>query len=231
MCLMCGRFALTLPHDAMAQLFEARIAGDLMPAPRFNICPTQNITTVVERENGRALVPMRWGFLPRWYTSERGGPMLINARAETLAEKPAFREACRTRRCLIPASGFYEWKKDACERRRPFYIHAPNADFMAFAGIWQDWTSPEGGSANTCAIVTTSANDTMAPIHHRMPVLIAPENYALWLGEAGKGAAVLMRPASENALVFHPVSARINSSRPDDPDLIAPFDAIESEEK
>ena len=109
---MCGRFALTLPTDAMAQIFDAAQDARLMPVPRYNICPTQKITTVTSCENGRHLVPMRWGFLPHWYAVARDGPLLINARAETISQKPAFREACRERRCLIPASGYYEWTKD-----------------------------------------------------------------------------------------------------------------------
>jgi putative SOS response-associated peptidase YedK len=221
---MCGRFALTLPHDAMAQLFNAVLGASLMPVPRYNICRTQNITVVATKSDGRHLLPMRWGFLPHWYKTDRDGPLLINARAETIAEKPAFRAACRARRCLIPATGFYEWTKTPDGDRLPWYIHPTEARHMAFAGIWQDWTSPEGVSQSTCAMVTISANETMSAVHHRMPVTIIPADYALWLGEAGKGAATLMQPAPEDRFALHRVDARVNSNRPDDPDLIMPFD-------
>ncbi|NQW13093.1 MAG: SOS response-associated peptidase [Rhodobacter sp.] len=220
---MCGRFALTLPHEAMSQLFDASIGAALMPVPRYNICPTHNITTATSGPDGRHLLPMRWGFLPSWYKSDRDGPLLINARAETIAEKPAFRAACRTRRCLIPATGFYEWTKAEDGSRQPWYIYPRDVDFLAFAGIWQDWTSPEGEVSTTCAMVTTAANDTISAIHHRMPVTIAPSDFALWLGEEGKGAATLMRAGPEGALQFHRVDTRVNSNRPDDPELLAPL--------
>jgi putative SOS response-associated peptidase YedK len=222
---MCGRFALTLPHEAMSQLFDAALGPALMPVPRYNICPTQAITTVIAQDDGRHLVPMRWGFLPHWYKTDRDGPLLINARAETIAEKPAFRDACRERRCLIPATGFYEWTKDAEGHRLPWYIHAPTDAPLAFGGIWQDWTTPEGQSQSTCAIVTTGANTVMSDIHHRMPVLISPDKFGLWLGEEGHGAARLMTAAPEDALVFHRVDPRVNSNRVEDADLIEPFQA------
>ncbi len=193
-----------------------------MPTPRYNVCPTQEITTVLSGNDGRHLAPMRWGFLPHWYKTDRDGPLLINARAETIAEKPAFRSACQTGRCLIPASGFYEWIKTEDGTRLPCYIHPPEDDTIAFGGIWQNWQSPEGQEMQTCAIVTTSANKTLSSIHHRMPVLIGPDDYALWLGEAGKGAATLMRSAPEEALIFHCVSSKVNSNRPDNPSLIDP---------
>jgi len=221
---MCGRFALTLPHEAMAQVFDAALGAVLMPVPRYNICPTQNITTVTATPDGRHLLPMRWGFLPQWYKTDRDGPLLINARAETIAEKPAFRAACRERRCLIPATGFYEWTKTADGRRDPWYIYPKTANFLAFGGIWQDWTTPEGAKIATCAIVTTAANEAISAVHHRMPVTIAPDDFALWLGEAGKGAARLMRPADEGALGFYRVDPRVNSNRPDDAELLAPLD-------
>lgn len=220
---MCGRFALTLPHEAMARLFDAALGANLMPTPRYNICPTQAITTIVARDDGRHLVPMRWGFLPNWYKTDRDGPLLINARGETIAEKPAFRAACRARRCLIPATGFYEWTKDESGARLPWYIHPRHGDWLAFAGIWQDWTSPEGATQSTCAIVTTAANDSMAAVHHRMPVTLTPNDLSLWLGQKGKGAALLMQPAPDSRFTFHRVDARVNSNRPDDADLIAPW--------
>ena len=220
---MCGRFALTLPDEAMAQLFDAALGATLMPTPRYNICPTQKITTVVAGADGRHLVPMRWGFLPHWYKTDRDGPLLINARAETLVEKPAFRKACRVTRCLIPASGFYEWTKTAEESRLPWYIYPKGAPVFAFAAIWRDWQGQDVPTQSTCAIVTTSAHDAISHIHNRMPVMIAPKDYGLWLGEQGHGAASLLHPPPTEALGFHRVHPRVNSNRPDDVDLIAPF--------
>ncbi|WP_372886394.1 SOS response-associated peptidase [Shimia sp.] len=216
---MCGRFAITLPSDAMAQLFAAAPANDLPEVPNYNVCPTTRIHVVRHSAGGRRLVAMRWGFLPHWYDSPGAGPLLINARAETLAEKPAFRDACRSRRCLIPVSGFFEWTKDAEGRRLPWYISAGAP--LALAGLWQGW---QGGDLrqDTCAIVTTKANRRMSEIHHRMPLVLAPGDWPLWLGEAGHGAARLMRPAPEDLLDMYRVGQAVNSSRATGPGLIEP---------
>ena len=221
---MCGRFAITLPDDAMARAFDARPANDLPPVPRFNICPTQPVASVISREGQRHLGPMRWGFLPHWYRTPTDGPLLINARAETIAEKPAFRAAVRARRCIIPASGFYEWTKDAQGNRLPWYIRPTQADMMAFAGVWQVWE--QGGARHvTCAIVTCPANAALAHIHHRMPVILAPDDWALWLGEAGHGAATLMRPAPDAALTAHRVGTAVNSNKASGAALTEPLHA------
>ena len=217
---MCGRFALTLPTDAMAQLFAAQPANALPQVPNFNVCPTNAVHVVQTGETGRRLVPMRWGFLPHWYKSEAGGPLLINARAETIAAKPAFRAAVRDRRCLIVATGFYEWTKNEAGDRLPWYIHRRDSAPIAFAGIWQNWGQDE--MRPTCAIVTTPANATLSAIHHRMPLIVDPDDWPLWLGEAGKGAAVLMRPAAEGVLAFHRVDQVVNSNRASGAQLIEP---------
>ncbi|TVP70854.1 MAG: SOS response-associated peptidase [Rhodobacteraceae bacterium] len=219
---MCGRFAITLPNDAMARAFAARPANDLPEVPRYNICPTQPIAVVTSRDGRRHVGPMRWGFLPRWYKTAADGPLLINARAETIAQKPAFAEAARQRRCLIPASGFYEWTKDTEGQRLPWFIASRTDEMLAFAGIWQDWIQGDQRHV-TCAIVTCAANDAMAQIHHRMPVIVAPEDWSLWLGEAGHGAAGLMRAAPEGALRWHRVDRRVNSNRAEGAALIAPL--------
>ncbi len=218
---MCGRFAITLPKDAMVQLFDAVPANDLPEGPNYNVCPTNRIAAVTGGE-ARRLQPMRWGFIPHWYKKPNDGPLLINARAETVAEKPAFRSACRDRRCLIPASGFYEWTKDAEDNRLPWYITRADGEPMVFAGIWQDWER-EGEAFRTCAIVTCAANDAMAQIHNRMPVVLAPADWPLWLGEKGKGAAKLMRPAPEDALTWHRVNPAVNSNRASGAELIEPL--------
>ena len=221
---MCGRFALTLPSDAMAALFDAAPANDLPTVPNYNICPTNCIHTVTSDDGTRRLRPMRWGFLPHWYKTTNGGPLLINARAETIAEKPAFRAAVRERRCLIPVTGFYEWTKDADDKRLPWWITPAASDSMVFAGVWQDWERGED-AFTTCAIVTCGASDAMSAIHHRMPVILAPEDWPLWLGEAGHGAATLMRPAPDDALTFHRVDPAVNSNRASGPQLIEPIEA------
>ncbi len=216
---MCGRFALTLPDDAMAALFDATLANDLSALPNYNICPTNQIHTITSDDDTRHLRPMRWGFLPHWYKTPTDGPLLINARAETIAEKPAFSKACRERRCLIPATGFYEWTKDEDGNRLPWYIHGP--DTLAFAGIFQTWDKGDEPLI-TCAIVTTAANRPMSAIHHRMPVILNQKDWPLWLGEGGKGAAKLMTAAADDLLDFYRVDPKVNSNRASGEDLISP---------
>lgn len=218
---MCGRFALTLPSDAMAQLFAARPANALPEVPDYNICPTTQVHVVTTRDGARQVSAMRWGFLPQWYKTPTDGPLLINARAETLAEKPAFRAAAHERRCLIPASGFYEWTKGADGQRLPWYIRHTEGTPLAFAGVWQSWGRED--PVETCAIVTTAASADIAAIHHRMPLILDPADWPLWLGEAGHGAARLMRPGREGVLVWHRVDPRVNSNRASGPELIAPL--------
>ncbi len=220
---MCGRFAITLPNDAMAQLFAARPANALPSVPNYNVCPTNQVHVVRSDQGQRRLDALRWGFLPHWYKSETAGPLLINARAETLAEKPAFRAACRERRCLIVATGFYEWTKSEDGKRLPWYIARTDAAPIAFAGVWQDW-GPEDARQGTCAIVTTAANATLGQIHHRMPLILDQSDWPLWLGEEGKGAARLMVPGPEEMLGFHRVDPAVNSNRATGPELIEPFE-------
>lgn len=220
---MCGRFALTLPQDAMARLFEAVPANDLPSGPRFNICPTQQVHVVTAVDGARRLGAMRWGFLPHWYKTPSDGPLLINARAETLAEKPAFRAAARARRCLVPADGFYEWTKDAQDARLPWYIQRRDKAPMVFAGLWQDWGS-DATRITSCAIVTTAASADIAPLHHRMPLILEPQDWPLWLGEAGHGAATLMRPGPEERLEYWRVDPAVNSNRAEGEVLRQPID-------
>ena len=217
---MCGRYALTLPQEAMVQVFAAAPANDLPDdAPRYNVCPTQSVPVVVSGDGVRRLVSMRWGFVPHWYASPTDGPLLINARAETVAEKPAFRSACRERRCILPATGFYEWTRDG-DAKLPWYFHPEGDEPLAFAGIWQDWGSD---GLSTCAIVSCAAGPTMAEIHHREPVTLASEDWPLWLGEAGKGAARLMRAAPEGRVGRYRVGTAVNSNRAAGAELIEPL--------
>ncbi|MHA3913769.1 SOS response-associated peptidase [Halovulum sp. GXIMD14793] len=217
---MCGRFAQDLEQKALEELYDLSAAETPDAPPSYNICPTQDITVVRLNDGHRALSRLRWGFVPHWYKTPSDGPLLINARSETLADKPAFRAACRSSRCLIPANGFYEWCTEAGVKQ-PWYIQPTGNAPLAFAGICQDWTDGAGQRLSTCAIVTTAANATLKPIHHRMPVVIEAENFGLWLGEAGKGAARLMRPAAEHLLRTHKVSAAVNSARASGAELTA----------
>jgi len=205
----------------MARLFAAQPANDLPPVPNFNVCPTNPVHVVRAGEGGRRLVPMRWGFLPHWYKSASDGPLLINARAETLAEKPAFRAACRARRCIVVASGFYEWTKTDEGKRLPWYISRRDGAPLAFGGVWQDWGGDD--PQPTCAIITTAASAMISPIHHRMPLVLEPDDWPLWLGEAGHGAARLMQPAGEETLDVHRVGTAVNSNRASGAALIAPL--------
>jgi putative SOS response-associated peptidase YedK len=155
---------------------------------------------------------MRWGFVPHWYKAPTDGPLLINARADTVAQKPAFRVAVRERRCLIPADGFYEWTRADPKKPLPWYIHRADGQPMAFAGIWQDWER-EGQRLTTCAIVTTEAGQSMETIHDREPVTVERADWPMWLGEAGQGAATLMHAAAPGVLAWHRVGTEVNSNR------------------
>lgn len=228
---MCGRFALTLPMDAVAGLFRATPDAGLTAGlgnlgPRWNVCPTQPVAAVVSEDGVRRLTALRWGFVPHWAKAPTEGPLLINARAETVAEKPAFRAAARARRCLVPADGFYEWRREG-RTKRPFWVHpaVPDLDgpVVALAGIWEVWRAPDGTETAAVALITVPAAPPIDAVHHRAPLAIAPEDRALWLGEAGPGAARLMRTAAAGWWALHPVSPAVNSNRADGPDLILPW--------
>jgi len=214
--------AITLPHDAMAQLFDASVSNDLPDVPNYNVCPTTQVGVVTALDGVRRLRPMRWGFVPQWYAKVNGGPLLINARAETIAEKPAFREACRARRCLVPVAGFYEWERSEKDKPLPWFVTRRDGAPLVFGGIWQDWG--QGDDALTSfAIVTTSANAAMGKIHNRLPVILTPDQWGLWLGEEGKGAATLMKSAPEDALDFMRVGTAVNSNKASGESLISPI--------
>lgn len=215
---MCGRFTITHPNEALAALFDAVMGNDLPRSPRFNICPTQAVA-VVTADAGRRLRAMRWGFLPSWYKTPTDGPLIINARSDTIATKPAFRDAVRQTRCIIPASGFYEWQTAEDGTKLPWYFTRTDAAPMAFAGIWQQWE--QGGLAHdTCAIVSTDAGPNMAGLHHREPVILEAADWPLWLGEAGHGAAVLMKPSAAGVMGCYRVDRAVNSNRAEGPELI-----------
>lgn len=219
---MCGRMAITLPHEAVVEMFGAVPSNDLPVTPNYNVCPTVQVPVVTSEGGARRLRPMRWGFIPHWYKKPSGGPLLINARAETIAEKPAFRTACRETRCLLPVTGFYEWYRDGDAKPLPWFVQRHDGDPLVMAAIWQDWDHGDD-VISSCAIVTTAANDAMAPIHHRIPVILTADDWPLWLGEAGKGAARIMKSAPEDALSFHRVSTEVNSNRATGAGLLDPI--------
>lgn len=223
---MCGRMALTLPAQAVAQMFEAAPANTLPAGPNYNICPTNQIAVITGGpQQPRMMEAMRWGLIPPWYKKPNDGPLLINARSETVLEKPAFREAVHARRVLIVASGFFEWTKDAQDGRDPWYITRRDGQPLAFAALWQSWQDPASGEQmRTVAALTVGANKRMQAIHHRMPVVIEKPDWALWLGENGKGAAPLMRAAADDILDWHRVDRAVNSNRAAGPELIEPWE-------
>lgn len=216
---MCGRYTLTAPPEEVQALFEA---AEAHPAPpRYNIAPSQPMLIACEDPPGvRRLVLARWGLIPGWVKDPSKMSLLFNARSESAAEKPSFRGAMRHRRCLIPASGFYEWQKRKGVKSRPFFIRPAQGGLVAFAGIWEDWSDPQGGVIDTAAILTTSANARLSPIHERMPVVIAPEDFAMWLDTRSVDVATavsLLRPAPDDLFEAIPVGERINTVANDDP--------------
>ena len=219
---MCGRFAITIPSDAMSQLFDAQLVNDLPNVPNFNVCPTNFIHVVTHNGLERKIESLRWGFVPYWYREVNGGPLLINARVETIAQKPAFANASRARRCLIPCSGFYEWGKDLEGNKIPWFIKRNDNAPMVFGGVWQEW-SDESGIIKTCAIVTTASNSKLSRIHHRLPLVLERSDWGFWLGEEGHGASALMKPTADDTLKAYRVSKNINSNRSYGPDLMSPL--------
>ncbi|ODN70952.1 SOS response-associated peptidase [Methylobrevis pamukkalensis] len=220
---MCGRFILIAPPDEVRRAF-GYVEQPNFP-PRYNIAPTQPIAVVRFGRDGRHFHLMRWGLIPGWVTDTAKFPLLINARSETAVEKPAFRNAMRHRRCLIPASGFYEWRRVGNEKQ-PFLIRPRDGSLLAFAGLFELYADAAGNEIDTAAILTTSANRLMAPIHDRMPVVLAEKDFSAWLDtdrNEPRHVADLMRPAADDLLEAVPVSARVNAVRNDDVGLLEPL--------
>lgn len=220
---MCGRYNLITDAAALIDFFELSEASPC--EPRYNIAPSQQVPAVREEGGKRRLVQLRWGLIPSWSTSEKTGYSLINARAETLAQKPAFRSAFRRRRCLIPATGFYEWQaRDG--GKQPFHIRIGEGRLFAFAGLWERWQINEQAAIESCSIVVTDANRKLAPVHDRMPVILDPADYPAWLDTAISDPAALqhlLRPCPEHWLFLYPISSKVNKPGNDDPDCIAPI--------
>lgn len=227
---MCGRFVL----GSMPEVLRAAFGYGERPnfPPRFNIAPTQPIAVVREDRGTREFVLMRWGLIPSWVKDPRTFSLLINARGETLLDKPAFRNAIRRRRCLVPADGFFEWKAEG-KTKRPFFIRRRDRAPFAFAGIWEAWMGPNGEELETACIVTTRANATLAALHDRMPVIVPEAAFARWLdcaGEDPRDALELVVPAPDDLLEAYEVSTAVNRTANDSPDLLAPLGPMPSPE-
>jgi putative SOS response-associated peptidase YedK len=224
---MCGRFTAAVPPELIAEAFDLSELPDL--APRYNIAPTQEVPVVrdLHAQGGRRLALLRWGLIPAG--SDPAGPMgagvLINARSETVDEKPSFRRAFRRRRCLVVTDGFYEWRRLA-GRRQPYYVTFHDGRPFGFAGLWDRWEPAEGEPVESCAILTTGPNNLVRPIHDRMPVILDPESYDLWLDPTPARTArlkALLRPHAEEEMVVYPVSPFVNRTENDSPECVVPL--------
>lgn len=231
---MCGRYTLHSSPSRIAEHFSLdpeRLPDDL--GPRYNIAPTQDVPAVgPSARGGRGLTFMRWGLVPRWADDPSNVSSLINARAETVHEKPAFRDAFARRRCLLPADGFYEWRAED-GGKQPYYLRMPGDEPFAFAGIWERWRARDGAgetarSVESCAILTTDAAPAIADLHDRMPVILPLEAYDLWTDrsvERREELADLLEPPGETPLEYHAVSRRVNTPANDDPSCVEPLQA------
>lgn len=223
---MCGRYAITLPPEAMRQLF-GYIEQPNFP-PRYNVAPTQPVPIVRAVQGVRHFGLVRWGFLPGFVKDPKTFPLIINARAEGIETKPSFRAAIRRRRCLFIADGWYEWRRTTDARgkmvKQPFLFRARDRGPLAFAGLWETWSDPQGGEVETGCMITTSANAATIAIHDRMPAILTPSEFDRWLDCSDDRAnrAEMLRPAPDDAIEFFEVSPKVNSYKSDGPDLQAP---------
>ena len=226
---MCGRFTLRASANQIAEFFE--LMRDLVDwdVPRFNIAPTQSVLGVRASSSGREAVRFRWGLIPPWAKDAKLAASLINARAETAAEKPAFRAAFKRRRCLVPVSGFYEWQRDG-KLKTPQLISLSSSDLFALAGLWEKWQAPDGSLIESCTVLTTSPNELMATIHDRMPVILKPADYGVWLDSQVDDAAVLkslLVPYPADEMQVEQVSDVVNNARNEiDPRLASCGDSV-----
>jgi len=221
---MCGRFTLTVDPGQIQAAFPGIEVPRELP-PRYNIAPTQPVA-VIPNDGKARLDYYLWGLIPSWAKDTQIGNRMINARAETLAEKPAFRAAFRRRRCLVLADGFYEWRADALTKRKtPMYIQLESREPFGFAGLWEIWTSGDGSEVRSCTIITTEPNQLITPIHNRMPVIIPPDNYEQWLAPQElplQQLQSMLVPYPAGEMVAYPVSRLVNSPENDVPDCVLP---------
>lgn len=229
---MCGRFTLKQSAAAIAQAFDVPSVPDL--APQYNIAPTQMVTTVLidPQSNQRQVQQLRWGLIPSWAKDPAIGAKLINARSETVTEKPSFRSAFKRRRCLVVADGFYEWQRQQ-GKKQPFYFHLQDGKPFGFAGLWEKWRylrQPEAGTPSeeeitSCTILTTTANELLQPIHDRMPVIVAPDDYNLWLDpqlQTPQPLQHILLPYPAQAMTAYPVSTLVNNSQHNTRECVIP---------
>ncbi|WP_414579072.1 SOS response-associated peptidase [Anabaena sp. CCY 9402-a] len=221
---MCGRFTLTQTAEALAEIFHVQSVQNL--AAQYNIAPTQMVVTVLHNHevNQRELQQLRWGLIPSWAKDSSIGSKLINARSETVAEKPSFRSAFKHRRCLVVADGFYEWQKQQ-GTKQPFYFRLRDEQPFGFAGLWEKWCSPGQEEIISCTILTTAANELLQPIHDRMPVILDPKDYDLWLDpevQTPQPLQSLLSPYPAVAMTAYPVSKLVNSPKHNSPECIIP---------
>jgi len=227
---MCGRFVSTSPPDELAAYFGATAAPEASLEPNYNVAPTQDVLAVVEDGGERHLDAFFWGLVPSWAKDVKIGSRMINARAETLAEKSAYKKSFETRRCLVPADGFYEWKKlggGSKPKKQPVFITRADGAPLAFAGIWSVWRGPaeDQPPLRSLTIVTTTPNELMATVHDRMPVILPEERWATWLDRDERdldGLTKLLVPAPEGLLTLTPVSTLVNNVRNNGPELLEP---------
>lgn len=222
---MCGRYTLHSPKRLIVEHFK--LNNRITIEPRYNIAPSQEVPVIRPAgEGNRELVKLRWGLIPFWAEEPKTGYSMINARAETVAKKPAFRAAFRKRRCLVPADGFYEWKTSA-RGKQPHHIRMRDHSIFAFAGLWEHWEDEDGQMIESCTIIVTDANELLRPIHDRMPVILDQEQYSSWLDVENvnaQRAQELLIPYPGDRLQAYPVSTRVNSPTHDDDGCITPLD-------
>lgn len=221
---MCGRFTLTADPAALQDAFPGFIFPEKL-IPRYNIAPSQPIA-VVPNDGNKSLDYFTWGLIPSWAKDPKIGNRMINARSETLAEKPSFRSAYRRRRCMIIADGFYEWKRESDSKSKtPYYIHMEDNKPFAFAGLWERWFDSDGSEIKSCTIITTEPNETVAQLHNRMPAILLPDDYDAWIDPDEKdpdALSAILFPYPLADLGFHPVSKVVNNPSNDVPDCIRP---------
>lgn len=220
---MCGRFTLRTPAKDLLEVFQLLRTPELVP--RYNIAPTQPVAVVRQVERRRELSMMRWGLVPSWSKDPKAGPPLINARADTVATKPSFRSAFKSRRCLIPADGFLEWQKTGEKTKQPFYIRLAKDHPFAFAGLWEHWEGPDSSVVDSCTIITTDANETLRPIHDRMPVILQDDEYDRWLDPKCDDPSKLLKSYPAEEMTAFPVSTLVNSPRNESAACIDPVAA------
>jgi len=227
---MCGRYRLSRRKQIIEEHFDA-LSGEEDWSPRYNVAPTQPIPVIRQhpKEPVRELSLMRWGLIPSWAKDSSAAARMINARSETASTKSAFRDALKSRRCLIPADGFYEWKRNG-KTRQPYCFEVNEGKLFAFAGIWDRWKDPSGQWVKSCSILTTTPNAAISPVHDRMPVILDPDSHDLWLDPGMRNAAAtseLLKPYDGRLMRCFPVSARVNCVANDDEECCAPVELAE----